>query len=200
MVSDEIWADFLFGDARHLPMASLGPEIAERTVTLYSAGKSFSLAGLRCAVIHFGSAKLQEDFHKRFPPRMLGGLNVAGADATITAWRQAGDWFDAVLRQLEANRDTVTAFVDELAPAVTGHPPEATYLYWLDCTGLGLDGTTPAKFFRESAKVQLSGGEEFGPEYASHVRLNFATSPEVLGEILDRRRAAVERRRPGGAA
>lgn len=200
MVSDEIWADFLFDGGRHLPMASLGPEIAERTVTLYSAGKSFSLAGLRCAVVHFGSEKLQADFHRRFPPRMLGGLNIAGADATITAWQQGGDWFDAVLRQLADNRGAITRWVADLAPAVSGCEPEATYLYWLDCTGLGLDGVTPARFFRDEAKVQLSAGEEFGPDYAGHVRLNFATSPEILGEILDRMGAAIARHRTDGAA
>jgi cystathionine beta-lyase len=191
VISDEIWADFMLDEREHIPFATLSQEIAERTVTMYSAGKSFSLAGLRCAVIHFGSQTLQQRFHEVFPPRMLGGMNVAGVEATLAAWRDGADWFDGVLATLRDNRTQVEAFVKRHCDVLTGAWPESTYLYWIDCSGLGLQGQTPAEFFKE-AGVIFSAGSDFGPAYADYVRFNFATSPEVIGLILDRMTTAID--------
>ena len=55
VISDEIHADLVFPGHRHIPIATLGPEIAARTITLTSATKTFNIAGLRCAVAIFGS-------------------------------------------------------------------------------------------------------------------------------------------------
>lgn len=190
VVSDEIWADFMLDERAHIPFATLSPEIAARTVTLYSAGKSFSLAGLRCAVIHFGSEALQQQFHDVFPPRMLGGMNVAGVEATLAAWRDGAAWFEGVLSTLRSNRGEVEAFVDRHGELLTAAWPESTYLYWIDCSGLGLESGSPADFFKEGGVI-LSAGSDFGPAYADYVRLNFATSPEILGQILERMSAAI---------
>jgi len=50
VIADEIFAELAFPPHRHIPLASLGPDIADRTVTLTSATKAFNFAGLRCAV------------------------------------------------------------------------------------------------------------------------------------------------------
>src|SRR5690606_33598891 len=149
-----------------------------------SAGKSFSIAGLRCAVLHFGSEQLQQRFHEVFPPRMLGGINVVGADATMAAWRHGDAWFEQMLDVLRQNRARVEQFVDEEhAGRLSAVVPESTYLYWIDCCGLGLSDETPAELFTRGGVV-LSAGREFGPDYDQFVRLNFATSPEILDQIL----------------
>lgn len=193
VVSDEIWADLYLNGSRHIPFASLGPDVAERTVTLYSAGKSYSLAGLRGAVMHFGSAGLLERFRGRFPARSLGGMNVMGVDSTLAAWEASAEWLDLVVEQLIENKERITAWLHDLDPLITGAVPEATYLYWLDCSRLDIGDRTPQEFFLGEAGVALSPGESFGTKYSDHVRLNFATSPEILEEILDRMSAAAHR-------
>src|SRR5260370_42671816 len=65
VISDEIHSDLVYPGRQHIPFASLGPEIAARTVTLNSATKSFNIPGLRCAVIEFGSEELPNRLHKR---------------------------------------------------------------------------------------------------------------------------------------
>ena len=75
VVSDEIHADLVYPGARHLPFASLSGAAAARTVTLNSAHKSFNIAGLRCAVAHFGTPELQRRFHARLPARLTGAVN-----------------------------------------------------------------------------------------------------------------------------
>jgi cystathionine beta-lyase len=65
--------------------------------------------------------------------------------------------------------------------------PESTYLAWMGCRHLDVpEGLTPQQHFLENAKVGLAEGLEFGEPGEGHVRLNFATSAEILEEILDR--------------
>ena len=77
-------------------------------------------------------------------------------------------------------------------PDVRWQPPEATYLAWLDCRDLGL-GDDPAEVLLARGKVALNSGPTFGPGGEGHVRLNFATAPQVLTEAVARIRRAVDR-------
>jgi len=184
VVSDEIHGDLVFAGHRHLPLASLGPEIAARTVTLTSASKAFNVAGLRCAVAVFGSRELQEQFGS-LPRHARGGIGVPGIESLMAAWRHAQPWLDAVLDHLEHNRDYLLSRLREDLPSVVVHPPEATYLAWLDCRALEIEGS-PYEFFLRRAKVALSDGANFGSPGRGFVRINFATSRAVIAEALDR--------------
>jgi cystathionine beta-lyase len=193
VVSDEIHADIVYPGGRHIPLASLGPEIAARTVTITSATKSFNIPALRCAVLHFGAPALRERFFARLPARLLGSPGVTGVDATVAAWDDGQDWFDAVLARLQANRDWLARTLPQALPGVRMRLPEATYLAWLDCTALELP--TPAgQFFLERARVGLNAGETFGPRYGGFARLNFATSPAILEQIVGRMAEALRQR------
>ena len=191
VVSDEIHSDLVYDGRTHIPFASLGPEIAARTVTLNGATKAFNIAGAKCAVVHFGSRQLRRRQTSFFHPRLLGIPNVFGIEATLAAWRDGGEWLEAVVRQLDANRARVTGFVAEELPRIGYRPPEASYLAWLDCGALGLP-SRPHGFFLSKAGVALSDGREFSPRGDACVRLNFATTPAVLAQVLERMRAAVE--------
>jgi cysteine-S-conjugate beta-lyase len=197
IVSDEIHCDLVYPGHRHLPIASLGPEIAARAVTINSATKGFNIAGLRCGVMHFGSDALWERFCAAVPTRLLGAVSVVGLDATAAAWREGQPWLEAVLARLAANRERVARWAAEEVDGIRHHPPEATYLAWLDCRDLDLPGPTPQEFFLEQARVALGQGADFGPRGDTCVRLNFATSPEILEEMLARMTAALGRARAG---
>ncbi len=196
VVSDEVHADLAYPGETHIPFASLGPEIARRTITLTAATKAFNIAGLKCALIHFGSKALRDRQAAGFDIRLLGIPNVFGIEATLAAWRDGEEWLDAVVRQLDANRSRVASFLDEKLPRIGFHPPEASYLAWLDCGALGLPAR-PYDFFLSRARVATSDGKDFSRGRSDQfVRLNFATAPVILDEILERMRAAVEGRPP----
>jgi len=190
VISDEIHEDLVYSGHKHIPFASLGPDIAARTITLTSATKGFNIPGLRCALIHFGTVDLKERFHKVFPDRLLGALNVVGIDATVAAWRHGQPWLKQVMAQLEKNRDRLTQFLAAEMPQIRYRQPEATYLSWLDCKPLGLSGSLQ-EFFLERAKVGLNEGADFGEAGVGCVRLNFGTSTEILDQILSRMAEAV---------
>ncbi len=191
VVSDEIHSDLTYPGHRHIPFASLGPEVAARTITLLSATKAFNLAGLPCAFAVFGSERTQKPFDE-LPPHVLGHCGILDDAATFTAWTSGQNWLDEVMSYLLDNRRSVIEFFARRLPSVRILAPEATYLAWLDCRDLELDD--PVRFFREHARVALGNGREFGSPGVGFVRLNFATSASILGEILERMAQAVENR------
>jgi cystathionine beta-lyase len=192
VVADEIHADLIYDARRHIPFASLSPEVEARTLTLTSATKAFNIPGLRCAIAHVGSDALRKRF-ERVPRHVRGGLGSLGQAATLAAWREGQPWLDAVLAYLDGNRRRVAHFVDERLPGVRSFVPEATFLAWLDCRTLELE-PSPQKFFLEQSRVALSDGSVFGAPGRGFARLNFATSRPLLDEIGTRIEKALRER------
>ncbi len=192
ILSDEIHADLVYPGSRHIPIATLDPEIEARTVTFVSASKAFNTAGLRSALAIFGAEALHQRY-RQYPRWLRGGLNGFGAEAMRIAWADCDDWLSEVLVYLENNRDRVGHEVSKRMPGVEYRRPEATYFAWLDCRALEL-GEEPCDFFLREARVALEPGIKFGPQGAGFARLNFATSETILGQILDRMATALARR------
>ncbi|WP_275467341.1 MalY/PatB family protein [Streptomyces noursei] len=190
VISDEIHADLTHAPHRHIPFASLSPEIERRTVTLTSATKAFNLAGLRCAVGHLGPARLRAAWDDQ-PVELYGAANVLGVHASLLAWTEGDAWLTAVREHLTRLRDRLAAGLAERLPQIGHHPPQGSYLAWLDCRALGW-GADPAARFRERGAVELGSGPGFGPGGDGFVRFNFATSGPLLEQLLDRLAETVE--------
>ncbi len=194
ILADEIHCDLVFNGHRHTPIASLDPEVAERTITFMAPSKTFNLAGLKCAVAIIPSARLRGQFSAARAD-LLHGMNVFGYAAALAAYRDGQEWLDALLRYLEANRDFMVDFVRRRLPGVAVAPPEATYLAWLDCRGARLPNDDPYTFFLERARVALHDGAAFGRGGRGFVRLNFGCPRAMLTDGLERVRAALADRR-----
>jgi cystathionine beta-lyase len=186
VIADEVHADLVYSGQQHIPFASLGPEVAARTVTITSATKAYNIPGLRCGVMHFGSAALREQFRQAVPDRMLGIANRFGIEATLVSWRECGGWLNEVLGVLEKNRSSMAVFLANEMPGVHWYPPEATYLAWLDFREVLPATVVPQTYLLEHARVALSDGTDFGPGGEGRARLNFGTSPQILDAILSR--------------
>jgi cysteine-S-conjugate beta-lyase len=183
VVSDEVHAELTYAPEHHVPLAALGDEIASRTVTVTSSSKAFNLAGLRWAIVHTGVQELQEAI-AALPRHYLGIPNLLAVEATDAAWTEGDDWLEAVVTQLDANRVRLAEQLAERLPAARFRPPQATYLAWIDCRELGLGDDPVAEFRRRG--VDVYDGRRFGAPGAGFVRLNFATSPSVLDEMVSR--------------
>jgi cystathionine beta-lyase len=184
VVSDEIHADLTYAPHEHIPFATLGQAIEERTVTVTSASKAFNLAGARCAVAHLGHAGVRKAV-AALPSNLMGTISVPALHATIAAWTDADEWLAETVSYLDGNSRMVAAAVAAELPGIRHHRPEATYLAWLDCTALGLPDD-PAAVFRDIGRVELSPGPDFNPGGVGFARLNFATSRSLVRTLLDR--------------
>lgn len=191
VVSDEIHADLVFDRREHIPFASLAPEVERRTITLTSATKAFNIPGLRLAVAHFGDAELRRRF-EAVPAHARGGISLLGIHATLAAWQESDAWLAAARAFLQERRDQLLARLRERVPEAICRVPEATYLAWVDGSGLPFEGD-PAAFFHDRGRVAFSSGPNFGSGLESFFRINFATSTSLVDEIVQRMEIALGR-------
>jgi putative C-S lyase len=180
LVSDEIHCDLVLEPGlRHVPIASLSPEVSRRTLTLMSATKAFNFPAAGCAWAVAEDPGLREAFAAEMRVHLLPSPSVFGYEATLAAYRHGDDWLEAVTGYLRENRDLV-----EKSLGLPMAHVEATYLAWIDCSGVK---NAFERFLKNG--VALSPGAQFGaPDY---VRLNFGTQRPRLEQALERMRSAL---------
>lgn len=186
VVADEIHAPLTGPGAKFVPYLAVPG--AEDGLSLMSASKGWNLAGLKAALAVAGPAAAPD--LALLPEEVSHGPSHVGVLAHTAALREGTGWLDALLAGLDDNRRLLRALLAERLPEVVYRPGEATYLAWLDCRALGL-GADPAAVFLERGRVALSPGPDFGTGGTGHVRLNLATSAEILTEGVRRMAAAV---------
>lgn len=186
VVADEIHAPLTAGGVDFVPYLRVPG--AENGLSLMSASKAWNLPGLKAALGIAGPAAA--DDLARMPEEVSHGPSHLGIIAHSAALRDGTDWLDALLAGLDDNRRLLVDLLAEHLPAITHRPGEATYLAWLDCRALGL-GDDPADVFLRRGRVALNSGIPFGTGGAGHVRLNLATSPELITEGVRRMVAAL---------
>ena len=180
VISDEIHAPISYSDSNHVVAASMAPETV---VTVTSASKAWNLPGLKCAQVVLTNETDAEFWEGHYTPDKVG-VGTFGLIANAAAYSDSRDWFADVMVRLHENRDLLGDLLAEHLPGVGYRQPDATYLAWLDFSAYGVDD--PALFCLEEAEVALTGGAPFGEGGAGHARLNFATHPHILTEIIER--------------
>ena len=189
--SDEIHADFVFNGRRHVPIASLSPEMEERAITLFAPNKTFNIAGIPSAI-----AVVPNESYRRALGEARRGLlphvSVMGYTAALAAFKYGDPWLTKLIAYLESNRAILERFVAERVPQTRLTPIEGTYLAWLDCRGA--TDENPHEFLLREGRIALNDGATFGPGGEGFVRLNFACPQETLLEGLGRIAHALGRR------
>ena len=201
--SDDIHADLLLDDHHHIPIATLSPSIAQRTVSLFAPSKTYNIPAL-----HFAFAVIENDtLRTRFLQTMngiMGGMyggqfmpsyELFGAIAADAAYREGDEWLRQAMETVQANRDFVLAYLGEHLPQIRATKPEGTYLMWLDLNAPNLPDV-PAKWLVDHAKVAYNNGADFGAGGEGFIRLNLGCSRATLTEALNRTRDALLQRMP----
>ncbi len=190
IASDEIHADIIFAKNRHIPMASLSPEISNITITLNAPSKTFNIAGLNTAYAVIANDSIRRRFESKLKHYDLTMGNLFGIEALMAAYEGGEAWLAKLLSYLEGNIAFVTGFLKTYIPAIRPVTPEATYLMWLDCRDLGMDDKTLESFFVQKAKLGLNTGVSFGKEGSGFMRLNVGCPRATLKEAMNRLKEA----------
>ena len=188
VTSDEIHCDLILDDVKHIPLATLFPEIAARSVTLMAPSKTYNIPGLASAFAIIPDARLRLAF-ARSAAGMVPDINLLGLVACEAAVREGEEWRQALLAYLRGNRDFLQEFVAKELPGVRMGHVEATYLAWLDISALNLEH--PGRFFEDHG-IGLADGTQYGATPGTHVRLNFGCPRATLAEALRRIRQAIQ--------
>jgi cysteine-S-conjugate beta-lyase len=183
LLSDEIHAPLVLPGATFTPLLTV-PGAGEVTIALLSASKAFNLAGLKCAAVVSASPRMAEVV-ERLPVDLRWRVGHFGVLATVAGFTEGGEWLDRLILTLDRRRAQLRQLLTERLPAVRWTPPEATYLAWLDCRTAG-PGDAARDACLEHGRVAFEPGSRFGMPGDGHLRLNFGTSAEILGEAIGR--------------
>ena len=170
LVSDEIHCDLILDENRtpHFSALQLPDNLASRTITLLSPSKTWNIAGLGYAFAIIPNDSIRRKFSAA-RGHTLTEISTLSYHAAEAAYRDGEPWRSELISYLKANRDELVRFVTEECDGLTVHPPEATYLAWIDARALGVPN--PADFFEKEAGLFLSDGTFFG--CPGWVRFNF---------------------------
>jgi cysteine-S-conjugate beta-lyase len=188
IVSDEIWSDIVYTPHQHVSLASISPDIARNTVTVYGFSKNFALAGLRVGCLICSDPEWKKEIVAASDAEStVYGVSVLSQVAVVAALNDGREWLAQFVQHLQAQRDYV---VGRLAkwPGVTVEPPQGTYVIFPDVRSLSDDSEILCQQLREQARVALVPGAPrwFGPGASGHLRICFATSRRILQEAFDR--------------
>lgn len=187
VICDEIHSDLMLYGHEHIPMGMLGDEtMRNNVITCYAPSKTFNCAGLRASAVVVPNPDLRKLLNGRFKMNRSIQQNITAIPALVAAYRECDDYLEQLLPYLEKNVDFLRSYLKEKMPKIRLVEPEATYLMWLDCSGLGLCGDALADFIIQDCGVAVSRGDGFGSEGASFIRLNIGCPTSVLRQGLDR--------------
>jgi len=191
VLSDEIHADLIFEPAVHTPFINAAQGTGVKTIACLAASKSFNLAGLATSLVVIPDQDIKKRFEDLLQTVHIGGGNLFGAIATMSAYSKGWDWMQQLLNYLKSNRDYLVEFVKKELPKVRILVPETTYLAWMDFSELGMEDEALNKWMTQDVGLGLNPGTMFGPGGEGFMRINFACPKQQLEDALQRIKACI---------
>ena len=185
VLADEIHHDLVYAGSRHIPFASLSPELASRTVSFMNPSKTFNVPGFRTAAFIAEDPLLKDAVHQVVVDNKAFGENLCGTIAFCTAYEDCDYYADQLTAYLDGNRRMLARGLEQV-PEIRMISSEGTYFAWLDCRALGMTQDALDRFFVDRVKLGLNSGRSFGPDGTGFLRLNFACPRTVASEALER--------------
>ncbi len=186
--SDEIHAPLVFAESEFVPFLSVSENAREMGICVTAASKAWNLAGLKCAFIITQSERMR-DLAKSMPVSVRYRASLFGAHAAAKAFESTA-WLASLMETLDANREFLALQLQRKLPKAIFRIPNCSYLAWIDLTAYEL-GENPSDIILNRGLLALTPGYLFGPGCEQFVRLNFATSQEIIVEGVDRLVAAL---------
>ncbi len=186
VVCDEIHAPLVLPGASHTSYLQVEGTL-DHAVGVVAASKAFNTAGLRCAQLLVPS-QTDRAALAAAPMARNDSWSPLGVVAAVAAYRDGDPWLASLVERLDQLRSLLAELLATHLPEVRMRPLEATYLAWLDARAYGHHD--PAAVALDRGRVKLGPGHDYAPGFTAHARLNLATSPERLTEIVSRLGAA----------
>lgn len=204
VLADEIHADLVYTNAQHHMLAQLAYNSAEskadfedncRVITAVSPSKTFNIPGLGLSALIVPNTLHRQAIESHLNKLGVSVSNPFNTLAFETAYREGGDWLNALMAYLQTTRDEAVTFIQSGMPELNVLPPESTYLLWLDCRKLRLDDAALRRFFIEEAGLGLSPGSLFGSAGEGFMRMNIGMAKSEVMAALERLKLALQQRR-----
>lgn len=191
VAADDLHSDIIYDGRKHISIASLGPEIADRTITMFGLSKTFGLAGLKVGWLVATNKEIMEEISKIAQGLLRGttSISLAVAHAVLTKCEKD---ISPLVEYLQNLRDYGVKRLNAI-DKVTVLPPEGTYVLWPNISAYGLSSTEMYEYLLEKARVATTDGSRYGPGGEGYLRILFPTSKAILSEGLNRIESALSK-------
>jgi cystathionine beta-lyase len=190
IAADEIHAPLVFAETKFTPFLTSSQIARKVGIAFLSATKSWNIAGLKCAQIVAVEDNTRK-LIKQIPNAVHSRASLFGAVASSTAYRECGDWLNSLVNQLDKSRYYLADQLARLDESIGYKVPSAGYFGWLDMRKLELRHAIHgqnelADLLLSQGRLAVAPGKLYGPGGVGFIRINFATSFEILDDALNR--------------
>ena len=192
VISDEIHADLIYGNNKHVPFAKISDKLKMNSITCMAPSKTFNIAGLHSSYCIIPNKIIRDKFIKEKEVLSLNMPNVFSKVATEAVYKKGEIWLEELLSYLEENMDLVKEFLEKNIHGISTKKLEGTYLMWINCKKLNLDDDKLDDLFINKANIALDSGHWFGEEGSGYMRLNIACPRENLEKAMKNLKRAVK--------
>lgn len=192
VISDEIHCDITDPGVRYTPFASVSEVAKDISVTCLSPSKSFNVAGLHSAAVFSANDKLRHKVWRSLNTDEVAEPGVYAVEGTVAAYTEGGQWLDSLREYIYQNKIYAVDYIKKEIPILKTYKENATYLLWIDCSGLPDEGKDFARYLRAKTGLFISTGKIYGKNGASFVRMNLACPRSIVEEGLRRLKQGVE--------
>ena len=192
VLSDEIHSDFTDPGEGYIPFAAVSDICRAISVTAIAASKTFNIAGLQSACLFAEDPVLRHRVWRGLNTDEVGEPNAFAMCANIAAFNECDGWVDEMLAYVFENKRIAADFINAEIPGLKANYSRATYLLWIDISGVSDDSVDFCEQLRASTGLYLSDGAEYGESGRRFVRMNLATQRERVLDGLSRLKKGVE--------
>lgn len=179
VIADEAYENLIY-DGEHVSMASL-PGMSERTITVHTFSKSFSMTGWRIGYLVAPEPFM--GFIRKLVLNSVNGVSTPTQYAAVAAVTHDPAFFDSIREEYRRRRDLlVSAFREAGFACLT--PPGAFYAFPDVRPRLGNDSWQAMETLLARTSIASVPGAVFGPHGEGHLRMSYSTSMETLEEAV----------------
>lgn len=191
VISDEIHSEMIL-EGTHTPFWAVSDEAARCSITFAAPTKTFNMAGVVSSYAIVPDPELRSKFFGFLNSMELDEPTMFAPIATIAAYRHGNPWRLEMLEYIKGNIEAVSDYIAENIPQIKVIKPQASFLVWLDCRGLGLSHDRLNHLFIRRAGLALNDGEMFGPGGEGFMRLNIGAPRSVIIAALTQLKQAID--------
>lgn len=191
VLSDEIHCDLTDPGREYVPFATASEVCRKISITCIAPTKAFNLAGLQTAAVVVADKRLRHRMWRALNTDEVAEPNAFAVDAAIAAFQEGGEWLDELREYIYENKKYVTAFVSKEIPQIRVVAGEATYLMWLDISGMGGNSKEIGSFIRRESGLYMSKGRAYHGNGLQFMRLNVACPRSRVEDAMNRLKKSV---------
>ena len=197
VIVDEVHADFVFDGKRHICYPTVGDFAKGFSAVVINPSKTFNTAGFRTAAIIIPNQEIHDKTNVKIAAVKGYSRTITGVAAFEAAYGgKCDDFADQAREYVQTMRNKMCDYFAENIPEMKIIKPEACFVCWCDCHGLGFEDQGEMMKFLAEAGVLMSNGLEYDKELGrGYVRIAYGFPEIQLMPALEKLAAAVKARR-----